>query len=166
MPSPRRLRRLKKLERITIPKKIRAIGAGTFAGCTALEEVVSDGGCWVGERAFSGCSALKSFNFGGLDGGWVREYAFENCSALKTVENTNMLRIIYEGAFSGCSALERIELTGMTEQIGKDAFKGCDKLTVVTSSGSAAADYAQANGIKTEFPAPTAEPSAAPTETP
>ncbi len=118
-----------------------------FAGCTALEQVISEGGCWVGERAFSGCTSLKSFDFGGVDNGWVREYAFENCTALENVFSTRNLMIIYEGAFSGCSALKGIELGGRLVEIGDKAFDGCKSLTVYASDGSVGANYARQHGI-------------------
>ena len=89
---------------------------------------IPNGVTWIGEYAFSDCSALKSIEIpNGVT--WIGEYAFSDCSALKSIEIPNGVTWIGEDVFSGCSALESIEIPNNVNFIGSRAFNGCNSLT-------------------------------------
>ncbi len=81
--------------------------------------------------------------------------AFANLSAVTEVAALPAsVEQIGETAFMNCTGVSEVTIPASVETIGKDAFKGDSGLAITTTDGSAAADYAAANGIK--CPAKTA----------
>ncbi|MBR4104932.1 MAG: leucine-rich repeat protein, partial [Thermoguttaceae bacterium] len=91
-----------------------------FADATALDE--------IGARAFAGCSALKSVDFGKGGVGVIGDWAFSQCSALTAVELPKSVRVIGTGAFALCSSLATVSGGDGVEEIAPTAFGGCDAL--------------------------------------
>ena len=49
------------LKRVTLGKKIQAMGIEVFSGCTALEQItIKDGLSQIGGKCFDGCNAIKT----------------------------------------------------------------------------------------------------------
>lgn len=148
------------LSSISIPSKVRRIGAAAFKGCTSLESVTFmpgsvleniEGGCGGAmnvpasyERyygAFADCTALKEI----IIPSSVKKIdiaAFKGCTSLRTVifEDNSLLKSIegkyndkaYFGSFSDCTALTSIRIPANVESIGVTAFKGCTDLKSVS----------------------------------
>ena len=113
-------------------------------GCNAIIETGSNSliiGCIstnipddverIGNRAFSGCSSLKSITIPGS----VKEIgsgAFCVCSDLTSVILPESLEKIGNEAFSGCSSLRSITIPSSVKEIGEFIFAYSDGLTNVT----------------------------------
>ena len=94
-----------------------------FADATALDE--------IGARAFAGCSALKSVEFGKSGVGVIGDWAFRECKALTAVELPKSVRVIGTGAFALCSSLATVSGGDGVEEIAPAAFGGCAALETV-----------------------------------
>ena len=74
--------------------------------------------------------------------------AFANLSSATSIEALPAtVESIGDTAFMGCTGLSEISIPANVETIGKDVFKGDASLSINTTDGSAAADYAAANGM-------------------
>lgn len=71
-------------------------------------------------------------NYRGLPVKRIGERAFAGCSALKSVTLPEGLESIGERAFADCSALKSVTLPAGLESIGRAAFSGCDGITDIT----------------------------------
>ncbi len=75
--------------------------------------------------------------------------AFNGCSELKAVYVVgNKLKTIGEHAFSTCTKLVEIEIPNSVESIDGFTFTGASDVTIITSSGSYAEQFAQDRNIK------------------
>ena len=84
--------------------------------------VIPDGVRSIGDRAFAGCSSLKSIIIpSGVE--VIRPLAFLNCKNLTSVSFPDTLRLIDARAFSGCANLFKIDLPEGVE-LGTDCFAG------------------------------------------
>ena len=77
----------------------------------------------------------------------IGKYAFSDCSSLTNVEIPSSVKSIGKGAFMDCSSLMRIEIPSSVSNIGEYAFSGCTYITIITSVGSYAEQYAKENNI-------------------
>lgn len=89
----------------------------------------------------------------------IGSYAFKDCIALKEVSIPKGVQFIEEGTFSGCNMLEKVYIpASVTGIFGKESvskgwreemnpFWNCENITIYTSSGSAAEQYAKEYGI-------------------
>lgn len=59
---------------------------------------------------------------------------------------------IGRNAFYNCTKLETAVVPPAVFEIGTNAFSGCNKLTITTSSGSVAEEYAIENNIPVKNP--------------
>ena len=107
----------------------------------------------VGNKAFSGCTALRSFVF---NGGYLGSECFSECTSLSEFKNTPKTAIYGFGrkVFDGCTSLAslrlemryakllanalgstpnltEISIVGYGTSVAKNAFKGCPKLKKV-----------------------------------
>lgn len=121
--------------------------ASTFEGDAALE-IIEGGECitTIGEKALSGCSALKSYDFS------------ETLKAIETqafagtaLTNVNLsicdnLTTIGDYAFAGCTEITDATLGSSVRQLGKGCFMGCENLATITlpASFDTIGDYAMA----------------------
>lgn len=111
------------------------VGNGLFENNTAINSVTLGNGIRViGENAFRGASSLT-------------------CAVIN-----EKLSVIGGGSFDGCTNMNSILLYDGILKIGENAFRGCDALTVYCNPGTAAYEYAEANGIRTEILNPDAIP--------
>ena len=124
----------RKIETLSIGKKVRAIGKSAFAGCTKLKTV--KGGAAVTailDNAFSGCKVLKSFPaMGRLKA--IGANAFKSCAKLTKFTLGEAVQSIGKNAFNGCKALKTITVktTRLTGSNVKDgAFKGIYKKATI-----------------------------------
>ena len=112
---------------LTIPSKlgggkVTKISNGAFAGNDELMQVTLPGSVTsIGDRAFSGCSNLKTINLGKVE--HVGAYAFFN-TALKSAQMTSVQTIDKE-AFKNCASLTTVNFgTHEVLSIAEEAFRG------------------------------------------
>ena len=104
------------LKEIYIPWKVKTLRSGVFFDCTGLERVDRNGVEDIESYAFSGCTALKQFQFSE----YIRRIsysAFADCIALEEITIPNHIRVIYPHAFSGCSNLKAIHIQFDAEKV-------------------------------------------------
>ncbi len=100
---------------------------GTFQSCAHLEKVKLPSSVTVlGNYVFHGCTALKSFDFTGIQ--TVSAYAFNNCAGLRLLDFGDTVESIGQSAFQNCQALVKVRLGTSLTFIGNNAFNGCKKL--------------------------------------
>lgn len=108
---------------------ITAIGDGLFENCTNLQSVSfpkNSSYTKIGERAFAGCTSLKSFKFSNSVTEIGKE-AFAGCTALTTAQLSSEVVTIGDGAFKNCEKLSSV-VALRVEHIGKESFYGCRSL--------------------------------------
>ena len=114
---------------ITLPETYNyAIGAYAFYERTDITSITVPG-CinGIGERAFTGCTALTSLVFeDGSNVPAIETYTFASCTALESIVLPYGVDVIRDYAFSGCSALKTIVFPETLTSVKPDAFSGCD----------------------------------------
>ena len=97
---------------ISFDGNILSIGAGAFAGCTALTEVAIAGSVHeINERAFEGCTSLTSLTIP-LSVSEIGSRAFKGCTSLASVSLTDNLETIGKSCFIGCPAVSDVYFSG------------------------------------------------------
>ena len=115
---------------LVLPKEIREIKFGAFAGCSGIRSVILPYGVTeIGEYAFEGCSELASVEISDSVTS-IGDSAFSRCSGLTSVSMGNSVKSIGISAFSGCSSLTSITIPNNVTSISY-AFSGCTELTNV-----------------------------------
>lgn len=109
------------VERVALPKFLREIGVGAFAGDEKLRGVVMDG-------------RLKR----------VAAYAFVNCTALAGAVFEEGLERVEDGAFAGCSDMRYALLPGTVAHIAPDAFE--PKVLLAGAKDGYVQRFAEQNG--------------------
>ena len=104
---------------------VTTIGERAFSGCSALTSVSMPAVTTIGNYAFSGCSALTSADMPEVT--TIGGYAFYNCSALTSADMPEATTI-GPSAFYNCSALTSADMPEATT-IGPSAFYNCSALT-------------------------------------
>lgn len=139
-----------------IPNGAKSIDSYAFSDCADTLESVSipEGVTCISQRAFSGCTKLKSITFPESLGG-IWDYAFEGTGITEITLNSN-LEVIGKRAFPGnlskitmnnalrklgdealaCTKISSIELNEGLEEIGKGVFAGCKQLESITLPAS------------------------------
>ena len=110
------------------------IGDNAFADCKQLAEVVFEVGSQIsviGERAFSGCTALGGFTIS-ASVTEIRNNAFENCTSLQSVTFEGGKKALEFGSnvFYNCTKLSTVEIPSNVSKI-PGIFSGCASLTEV-----------------------------------
>ena len=137
------------LENVTIPKSVTMIGDYAFCECDKLTSIVLPNGVkTLGDSVFAECSSLTSIKIPNSVTE-LGEEAFSGCSSLKSITIPNRVVKIEYQAFCDCSELVKISIPDSVIEIDTDAFANCHPdLTIYTSAGSYAEEYARRNGIQ------------------
>lgn len=137
---------------VSIPSKVgsetvTAIGAGAFASNPNIKSVaIPSTVTQIGQEAFADCTRLSSVSLpSSLE--TIGIGAFYGCTALSSVSVPGGTKTIADEAFAECSSLRSIAIPASVTSISDDAFYGCDSLTIKCSEGSAAHEFALANGF-------------------
>lgn len=137
---------------VSIPSKVgsetvTAIGAGAFASNPNIKSVaIPSTVTQIGQEAFADCTRLSSVSLpSSLE--TIGIGAFYGCTALSSVSVPGGTKTIADEAFAECSSLRSIAIPSSVTSIADDAFYGCDSLTIKCSEGSAAHEFALANGF-------------------
>ena len=90
---------------VTIPESVTEIGISAFANCSHLSYIKAPGILTIGQQAFSGCTALKTWNLPDqlTEIGWE---AFFGCSGLEDITIPESVASIGGKAFAGCTGLQ------------------------------------------------------------
>ena len=117
------------IRKIVLPDSVTTVGECAFADCNKLNKVVFGSGCTeIGLQAFEGCDALETIDL-----------------------SKTTLKAVGDLAFNKCMMLEKFDPPKSLETIGVGAFDHCEQLIMITDTSAVAAEYAEANGIPTEF---------------
>ena len=140
----------KSLETYKMPEEVTSIGDFAFfeyAGLTNIEIPFSVTN--IGDAAFFGCSGLTNVTM--MEGVTsIGNMAFSYCRKLQDVKIPSSVTSIGDMAFSYCDSLTQIEIPASVTKIGWNVFLNTN-CYIITSEGSAAADYAEENGIDVEI---------------
>lgn len=161
---------------IAIPATVFLIDCDCFRDCRLLRKVSfapSKNGrielAAIMERAFQGCTALESFDFGAAPITFIGENAFSNTgfSQFDLSENDNLCyigafafsgctklmkaalrsEVIAPNCFAECKSLIKLELKDC-QYVGANAFSLCNDLTRVESSGGKRIEHIAPTGNK------------------
>ena len=117
---------------VIISDGITHIGNRAFSGCSALTKItIPDSVRSIGWSAFSGCTVLTSVTIPDsvTSIGWS---AFSGCSALTEIIIPDSVTSIADRTFYGCSALTEITIPDSVTSIGHYVFSGCSALMEIT----------------------------------
>lgn len=120
--------------KIVLPRGIKNIGWGVFAGCSSLNDIsLPDSLQSIGYGAFQGCSNLTSIKIPtGVTS--ILNWTFADCRSLTSVKIPQGVKEIWYGAFADCSSLSYVEIPKSVKRIGNDTFTGCTALAKIRIS--------------------------------
>ena len=119
-------------------KRVTAIGASAFYGCTRLTSVtIPDGITSIGSFAFYKCDMLTSVTIPDSVT-TIEYYAFEDCASLTSVTIPDGVTSIGGAAFRNCASLTSVTIPDSVTSIGSYAFEDCSSLTRVDITDIAA----------------------------
>ena len=117
-----------KVEEVTIPEGINAIGENAFYGATGLKTVsIPVTVRTIDFYAFRNCTAMETFEMPDSVNK-VNPYAFEGCTSLTTVKMSNSVTAIMNYTFKDCTALKSVTLPKNLKAINGSAFLNCSAL--------------------------------------
>lgn len=134
-------------QRFSVPQGTEAIGAFAFYHAKVLQEISLSGSVMtLDESAFEGCSALEKIALPeGVTAIGPRAFAW--CTALTGLRLPETLQEIGAEAFLFSRSLTRVTLPDDVQTIGEDAFSWCPKVQLAAKPGTAAAQWALAQGL-------------------
>lgn len=144
------------LESIVLPQSLEKIGMGAFSGCSELSAVsLPEGLKSLPDSCFRSCTSLTEIILPDSISE-IEKYCFYGCTSLSYVYLGSSLTSLGSRAFYMCSALESLfipdsaealafESSGYVLSEGASAVK--NGFTIFGEDGSAAENYASANGI-------------------
>ena len=120
---------------VIIPPRlgINRIGVRAFAETPIVSVVIPMGVGYIDDRAFMGCSFLKTVTLPNTLI-TVGHRAFFNCSLLENINIPRSLVTIENGAFFNCRNLKEINLPDTLRSLGSRAFSGCMGLKTLSVS--------------------------------
>ncbi|KAK8838651.1 beta-1,3-glucan linked protein [Tritrichomonas musculus] len=136
------------------------IGNSSFMNCKELDEIDFDhpelfttGSFKLNSNVFSGCEALKAFNFPENSDNKIGDGCFEGCKKLKSVTLPVGLTKINKSLFKNCESLEKIELSDSIISIESNSFENCKKLGSILfpSNLEKIGDFAFSNCLSLSF---------------
>ena len=107
----------KAVENFTVPEKVKKIGDGAFFANTSLKTIDLGNVTYIGEGAFSNCTALEKLEFPST----IKEIpsnGFTDCESLWSVTIPDSVTEIGEYAFYNCKRLKSIELPNSVTDVG------------------------------------------------
>ena len=123
--------RCKNLSSISIPQGIKIIAAETFSDCENLLEVVLPETVYaIEKRAFENCKKLTAITLPDSIT-QIGACAFLNCANLTSIEIPGGVKEIEQSAFGGCTSLTQVHLEEGLEMIGAGAFHDCESLAAI-----------------------------------
>ena len=111
------------LMNITLPKSLSKIGNGVFQNCPKLTEIDLTDIAVIGEKAFSGCTALQNVLFGKRIT-YLANAIFLGCTSLTEIILPENIAYIGCECFKDCTSLTAIKYDGVME-IDNNAFENC-----------------------------------------
>jgi len=134
------------MERAVISEGITAINSAAFYNCYSLVSVtMADSVTSIGPSAFSSCYNISELTLSaGLT--QIDAHAFNSCSSLTELVIPEGVTSIGEYAFAYCYALEHVSLPASLTSIPDSLFEGNSSVRITAPEGSAAYDWARANG--------------------
>lgn len=140
---------LTKLEDISLPDGLKAIGKGALSGTGLKSLYVPESVTSIGDYAAMRCSDLQSVSIpGGVSVIGTRAFAY--CPKLSTVDISARLKVIPEGLFEACGGLRALSLANLTScvEIGPWAVAECDGLqSLILPASSQALEKGAAYGV-------------------
>ena len=113
------------------------IAERAFYGCTALKSVtISESVTVIGEDAFTDCTSLTSVIIPDSVTS-IGNFAFVYCYSLTSIVIPDSVTSIGEGTFAGCINLASIVIPNSVTSIGDMAFVDCNTLEAVYYRGTA-----------------------------
>ena len=121
----------KKLKKVVLSSKMKAIPDSFFRGCESLDNIIiPDEIAQIGRFSFAGCKKLKKII---LPNG---------------VKSIGATKYFGGASFQNCSSLSYIFIPDTVVKIAKDSFCGCKNMTIYTPQNSYAEKYSMENDIK------------------
>lgn len=117
------------LTNISFPEGLKEIGS--LAGCTGLTTLTIPEGVTIDDFYCNECTALTDIEFKGAVGTTIPERAFDGCTALKSINLFDAITTIENFAFRNCTALAQLTMPANLSKIGDHSFEGSG-LTEVT----------------------------------
>ena len=150
------------LESVVIPNETESIEERAFEYCKSLKTINIPGKC-TKVPAFNGCELLKAINadksndtYSSVDGVLYRKNGKKLCMEQyplgkedEVFSAPEELSEISAFSFMKCKSLKTVKLSAAVK-IRKNGFWKCEDVTIVTSKGSPAAQYAKDNNMKLE----------------
>lgn len=116
-----------KLNHVTIPSSVTAIGSSAFVNSGLTEIYIPNSVVSIDNSVFSNCGNLTSVvmenSVTSLGNG-----VFGNCSNLRNVKLSNSLTSIPSNTFNHCTSLNKIVIPKQVRVIGDGVFRNCDSL--------------------------------------
>lgn len=143
----------KKVRSLVIPKTIDShpvvrIAESAFKNSTHLEELICEASLdEISYLAFYNCAKLSRVTFK-APVKTISRSAFNRCVSLTSVTIPEGCERICSYAFRTCKALKKIVIPPSVKTIEPDAFLESPNVVIHCKKGSAAEEYAKANGIK------------------
>ena len=120
-----------RVQRVTLPTTLYAIGNNAFLRCTDLRAIrMPKSLTTIGDHAFDGCTALVDVVLPNAVS-QLGEYAFANCTAVRHFVLSHSLTALADGVFQNCTALTDILIPEHVSSIACNAFEGYKALTTV-----------------------------------
>ena len=116
---------------------------GVFYGCNMKElrmETIEN----IYEEAFENCRSLSIVDLGAVE--IIGERAFRGCSSIKSITIPDTILRIGTEAFFQCTSLESVYFEGAPEYIGDDVFE--QNVIIYGPAGSLVEEYAKSNGLE------------------
>lgn len=107
------------------------VGSWAFTDMTEIKSVIiSDNVIEICERAFSGCSGIRSLALGAKTT-TISSFSFYGCTALNSINIPNSVTYIGQCAFSCCTGVTKVYVGSNVEIMDNGAFSGCTSLNGV-----------------------------------
>ncbi|MBD5447049.1 MAG: leucine-rich repeat domain-containing protein, partial [Treponema sp.] len=122
-----------------VPEYLKTAGTTVtgYTGTVPANLVIPDGVTQINDRAFDGCTSLKSVTIpNGVTE--IGESAFWGCTSLESVAIPNSVTAIGYRAFHDCTSLKSVIIPASVTAIGNYAFSGCTSLTEIQFKGTTA----------------------------